>query len=243
VVVRELLHREVRFDENPRFLDWKPMYRVSRAALSRVTGVEPPELDRFFAELEPLHESLLMETRGAFAAGALMQAPLLYVLVRSLRPSRVVETGVSSGYSARFILEALERNGVGRLTSVGLDTLAIRSPEAASSARSTGRDVGWLVPARFSDRWHLSLGPTETALPQVLSGEKDPVDLFVHDSLHQYPTMMFEYRSAWRSLRAGGALASHDIHAGPAWPEFLEEKGLTRDEELDHDLGVVRVPT
>ncbi len=42
----------------------------------------------------------------------------LWCLVRHLRPTKTVETGVAHGISSRVILEALERSGHGRLWSI-----------------------------------------------------------------------------------------------------------------------------
>jgi len=47
-------------------------------------------------------------------------APYLYVAVRALKPSIVVETGVGSGMSSSFILRALAMNGFGTLYSIDL---------------------------------------------------------------------------------------------------------------------------
>ena len=230
------------FAKNPRFFDWGPGYRVSRKGLARLTGLSAERLDAYFAELEPLHRILYAEAGGLLSGGALMQAPLLYVLIRATAPSRVVETGVSSGYSARLMLEALDRNGAGRLDSIGLNQFAGVDSAPGGPRAFGGRPVGFLVPDRLRPRWGLHLGPSERLLPPVLAGLDGPLDLFLHDSLHQYPTMRAEYESAWPNLAPGGWLASHDIHANRAWPDFLREKRLENDEQLDHDLGVVRRP-
>src|SRR5271156_5195455 len=44
----------------------------------------------------------------------------IWCLIRHLRPNHVVETGVARGFTSRFILEALERNGSGHLWSIDL---------------------------------------------------------------------------------------------------------------------------
>jgi hypothetical protein len=240
VWVRELQHREVAFDVNPRFHDWRPMYRVARPHLARLTGRPAAELDGFFAELAPLHAQLRQEVGALPSAGALIQAPLLYVLARATRPTRAIETGISSGYSARLLLEAMERNGAGHLDSIGIDVFGMtRRPGEAPTALDT-RHVGWLVPPALRHRWELHLGTSQEKLPPLLAGRGRDLDLFLHDSLHQYPTMFWEYATAAPALRPGAYLASHDVHANRAWPDFLAREGLTHDEELDHDLGVVR---
>lgn len=232
----------MRFRVNPRFLDWRPMYRVSRTALARVAARPVAELDGYFAELGPLHRTLWDEVGALPSAGALIQAPLLYVLVRARRPARLVETGISSGYSARLILEALRRNGAGHLHSIGIDTFALRDAAHPEASGLGGRAVGWLVPPELKPWWTLHLGKSDDVLPPLVNGAEPPLDLFLHDSLHQYPTMRFEYETASPRLRPGGFLLSHDIHANEAWPEFLAQHPPADADELDHDLGIARVP-
>jgi Methyltransferase domain len=239
---RELRHRDVRFEVNPRFRDWGAMYRSARPALERLTGRPRPELDGFFDELVPVHDELRRAVGTLPSAGAMMQAPLVYVLFRAARPRIVVETGVSSGYSARLILEALGRNGDGRLWSIGIAKIGVgaMAPGAAETVRA--RPVGWLVPERLRARWELRVGPSEALLEEVLAREARPLDAFLHDSLHLYDRMAAEYAQAFPRLGPGGWLVSHDIHNNAAWTDFLARERLTGDEELDHDLGVVRVP-
>jgi hypothetical protein len=240
VWIREIRQREVTFRQNPRFRDWRPMYDVARGGLARLTGRPAPELDAYFEELTPLQADLLQSVGGLPTAGALMQAPLLYVLTRALRPKRIIETGISSGYSARLLLEALERNGDGTLASIGIDVFgATRRPGEAPTSLDQ-RHVGWLVPDRLKHRWTLLIGPSEEQLPPLVADGRRNLDLFLHDSLHKYPTMRWEYSTAFPALSPGGLLCSHDIHANRAWPEFLQEHALRGDEELDHDLGAVR---
>jgi hypothetical protein len=205
-----------------------------------LTGADPATLDSFFAELAPLHAELLGAVSDLPSAGAMMQAPLLYLLVRAGRPKQVVETGVSSGFSARLILEALQRNGEGRLWSIGIEKLGIGTIDAAARATVQSRPVGWLVPERLRPRWQLRIGMSEDLLPRVLELEARPLDLFVHDSLHHYDRMTEEYNLAWPRLAPGGWLLSHDIHNNRAWPDLLAREHLVGDEELDRDLGAVR---
>ncbi|MCI4331353.1 MAG: class I SAM-dependent methyltransferase [Thermoplasmata archaeon] len=238
--VREFRQQEIRFDVNPRFRDWEPMYRVSRAALARLLAASEPELDALFEETRPIQAALRAEAGPLPSAGALIQAPLLYIAVRRLRPQWVIETGISSGYSARLILEALARNGSGRLDSIGIDVFALAASTGGVAPELAGRRVGWLVPERLHAFWTLHLGRSEEVLPKLAGG--DPVDVFLHDSLHQYPTMLAEYEWAFSQFATGGWLFSHDVHANRAWPDFLSRHSVAGDEEMDHDLGAVRVP-
>ena len=240
----ELRHREVLFRENPRFAFWGPMWRVSRAGLARLTGRPVAELDGYFGELAPIHAALAREAGPLPSAGALMQGPLLYVLARVARPKWIVETGISSGYSARLFLEALRVNGDGgRLDSIGIDTFGVAVDRLADPNALRGRRIGWLVPPDLTGAWQLHIGTSQEQLPTLLESRSGPLDLFLPDSLHNYPTMRWEFATAWARVPPGGYLASHDVHNNAAWPEFLQERGLVgRDAELDHDLGVVRQP-
>ena len=217
------------------------MYRVSRRPLSRLLGATVEELDDYFGELAPLHAALRAEAGPLPSAGALIQAPLLYVAVRHLKPGRVIETGISSGYSARLILEALERNGTGHLDSIGIDVFALAASTGGVAPELAGRRVGWLVPEHLKKFWSLHLGRSEELLPGLSRGGR--VDLFLHDSLHQYATMQAEYEWAWAQMATGGWLFSHDVHANRAWPDFVARHSLVGDVEMDHDLGAVRLPS
>jgi hypothetical protein len=242
VYERELRHRDVRFGVNPRFLDWRPMYSVAAPALVRLTGVDAATLRGYFDEIAPLHAQLLSAVGALPSAGAMMQAPLLYVLVRAVRPEVVVETGVSSGYSARLMLEAMQRNERGTLWSIGIQKIAVGPMDVEVAGAVRERPVGWLVPEGLRQRWRLRVGASEDLLPGVLEREARPLGIFIHDSLHLYDRMMAEYTLARPCLVPGGWLLSHDIHNNRAWAEFLGREHLTGDEELDHDLGAVRMP-
>jgi Methyltransferase domain len=128
---------------------------------------------------------------------------------------------------------------VGHLDSIGLEVFAAREE---NRARLGGRGIGWLVPDRLKPRWSLLKGKSDDLLPGLLDNLPKGIDLFLHDSLHQYPTMRWEYATAFPRIVPGGFLASHDIHANAAWADFLREHHLAGDEQLDHDLGVVRRP-
>jgi len=246
LLIHEFGHREVAFGDDPRFRDPSTLYRVAREPLARALGIAPRQLDPIAVELRPLTRALTAELAREPKAGALMQAPLLYLMARVVRPRIIVETGVSSGYSARFLLEALERNGEGHLHSIGLPRLAMDPSQAGrfdGGIAVTDRPIGWLVPERLRSRWTIHVGRSDDLLEPLLQGLPEPLGMFLHDSLHQYATMAFEYRTAWAHLAAGGLLASHDIHTSRAWPEFLRQHApLPPDGELDHDLGVVRRP-
>ena len=145
--------------------------------------------------------------RPAGYPGPKAKDALLYLLVRRIRPSYVLETGVDQGVSSTFVLEALRENGHGTLVSVD-----IGGPTEA------GRPVGWVVPPELRDRWDLRLGPAEQVLPTI----DRKLDLFLHDSLHTYDHMMFEFAWAEPHLPPGSLLMSDDIGCNASYLDFLE---------------------
>jgi len=121
-----------------------------------------------------------------------------YLLVRSMRPDVVVETGVCYGASSAYILQALAENGRGDLYSIDLGNSSDEPPN------------DFFIPEHLADRWHLIIGDSKKKLPQLLSRLRS-IDVFHHDSLHSYEHMLWEYDTAFAHLRPNGVLSSHDV--------------------------------
>jgi hypothetical protein len=135
----------------------------------------------------------------------------IWCLIRRLRPVNVVETGVAHGMTSRFILEALETIGAGRLWSIDLPPLnPMTRQEVGVAVRQTGVPV---------DRWTYIAGTSRRRLPALLS-RLGRIDLFVHDSMHSNRNVMFELECAWRYLSAGGVIVVDDIDVNPAFDTF-----------------------
>jgi Methyltransferase domain len=128
-----------------------------------------------------------------------------------LRPVNVVETGVAHGLTSRFILEALETIGVGKLWSIDLPPL---NP-------TTRQEVGVAVRQRGVpvDRWTYIAGTSRRGLPALLS-RLGRIDLFIHDSMHSNRNVTFELECAWRYLSAGGVIVVDDTDANRAFDTF-----------------------
>ncbi|MCI4363494.1 MAG: class I SAM-dependent methyltransferase [Thermoplasmata archaeon] len=189
--------------------------------LSELTGATAAELRQYRADLEEggVADSLLQRGAGPAFADELPQGALLYLLVRALRPNRVVETGVRPGYSTAWILSALEANGRGTLASLGPGSTRGRAP----GIRETS--VGQLVAPSLRGRWTLVLGNTEDHLRDIL-GDRDPVDLFFYDNGPDGDRARFELRTAWSALSPRGMLLAHHVDATPVWAEFCSLQGL-----------------
>jgi hypothetical protein len=138
--------------------------------------------------------------RGPYrlASTPLFDCETIYLLVRSMKPDVVVETGVCYGASSAYILQALTENQRGELYSIDLGNSSDEPPN------------DFFIPRRLLDRWHLIIGDSKQELPQLLA-RLGRIDLFHHDSQHTYEHMMWEYDTAFAHLNADGVLSSHDV--------------------------------
>lgn len=159
-------------------------------------------------------------------------ATALYVLVRAMKPSCIVETGVCNGMSTGHILAALSRNSEGGLISIDYPERAETRDEAFEQIHKPGgavippgKDSGWIVPDEFRDRWTLHEGLSQDVLEGVLETAKP--EMFVHDSEHSYETMWYEFETVWPHLRSGGLLISDDVNSNEAFSEFADEVNRT----------------
>jgi predicted O-methyltransferase YrrM len=97
---------------------------------------------------------------------------LVYFLVRRLRPSVVLETGVAAGWTSAAILAAFERNGGGTLYSSDFPYFRLEHPE---------RYVGCLVEDHTRADWHLGLKGDRANLAEFLPGI-ERIDFVHYDS-------------------------------------------------------------
>lgn len=151
---------------------------------------------------------------------------LIFLLIRSLKPKIVVETGVFDGLSSAFILYAFYLNNFGSLYSIDLPARGkiFNSTDEMSLTRlPRGKSPGWLVPSYLKKRWRLTLGLSENQLSPLLKRLKK-IDIFIHDSLHTYAHMSWEYSTSWEILRKRGLLCSDDIFTTRAFAYFSQKK-------------------
>jgi predicted O-methyltransferase YrrM len=133
----------------------------------------------------------------------------LYWLCRFLKPERVLETGVAYGRSSAHILQALHDNNEGRLVSI----------DGLFRPWQTEEMIGYMIPHELRDRWSLVVGPSYERLEAAML-ELGTVDVFIHDSLHTYSNMKWEFATAWPYIKPGGYLIADDVGANNAFSEF-----------------------
>jgi hypothetical protein len=135
----------------------------------------------------------------------------IWCLTRHLKPKKVVETGVAHGVTSRCILEALKRNGDGRLWSIDLPPLE----------RVWREQIGAAVGDGYTDRWSYIKGSSRRRLPGLLSA-LGQIDLFIHDSMHSERNVRFELDRAWAASASNGALVVDDVDANCGFRSFTQ---------------------
>jgi hypothetical protein len=93
-------------------------------------------------------------------------------------------------------------------------------PATLIQVRGERMETGALTPDHLRSRWQLERGRTRRVLPQLVSN-LSTLDIFLHDSLHTYRNMTFEFKTAWRQLRKGGVLLSDDVAMNRAFQNFF----------------------
>jgi predicted O-methyltransferase YrrM len=199
--------------------DEKFLSTVTNVSASQIRGfIEEPMQNEFFsAGLQSVKAEL--QTLKIYSADLYAKKILLqYAVVRAFQPKIIVETGVANGVSSAYLLLALQANGRGTLYSIGLN-----DPQYLPA----GKPLGWVVPQDLRSTWKLLVGDSRTILPGLLD-EIGSTDIFIHDSLHTYEHMLWEFRAAYPYLRAGGLLFSDDAQWNSAFPEFTLEVAAPR---------------
>jgi hypothetical protein len=169
-------------------------YRVGNvdamcAAVAEVTGIPVGRLTSFVAEAEAdpeLGERLARRVRWRLDV---KRRPALgvrlgwYVLVRALRPSLVVETGIYNGLGSLALLRALERNRADG-----------QPGELLSFDRSS--EAGWMVDRSYEKVWRRALGSTQDTLEPAVAGRQ--VGALFQDTSHTEEQQRLEFGVALR---------------------------------------------
>ena len=155
----------------------------------------------------------------------------LYVIVRALRPEKVLETGGTPGKSTAFILRAMQRNDCGHLYTVDLPPdyvpeAQLQSREGYHEALPAGTASGWIVPTELRLRHTQVIGSSREQLPRLLK-KLQTVDVFLHDSDHSYENMTWEFEIAFRNIVKGGLLLSDDVLANDSFSDFCRMHQLS----------------
>ncbi len=208
--------------------------------LARITGATVAQMRRYLSE--PFQDRAFYEylqaadkkLEGIEAIGANLYAKrvvMQYAIVRAFNPALVLETGIANGVSSAYILLAMEKNQRGALHSIDVND---------GSYLPAGKEVGWMVPAFLRHRWTMHLGDARELLPRLVE-HLGSLDIFIHDSMHTYDHMKFEYEQAYPHIRPAGILISDDALWNSAFPEFAKVVNASETRVL-RGVGVLRKP-
>lgn len=131
-----------------------------------------------------------------------------YALVRALRPDHVLETGTDKGLGTCVLAAAVLRNGSGYVTTI-----------------DTNPDSGYLITGRYGDATNRVIGDSVNAIGAI----NEPVDFFLHDSLHTFEHESAELQAVAPRLSKRAVVLSDNAHATDAllrWAEASDYRFL-----------------
>ena len=160
--------------------------------------------------------------------------PFLYKLCKIIKPKIIIETGVAYGVSSSYILQALSENNKGKLISIDSIFRPWQSKQMLGSA----------IPKNLLDRWELKIGTSEQLLDEIINTHSS-IDIFLHDSLHTYKNMSFEFQKSWPFINEGGFLLSDDVKSNNAFSDFYksiknEPIIMIQEENPSSYLGILK---
>lgn len=213
MISRKFLGNYDSAEQHAKAIEWAASNAISHSEALLKLGVKSPAtgLDESViseANIRAAHVSIKMGGPG--------DVDLLFDLVRLLRPSRVIETGVACGWSSLAILHAMSLNGCGRLVSVDMPY----------PNRGTESFVGVVVPERYRKRWTLIRKPDRPGLREAIRVFQGCVDLCHYDSDKNWWGRAYSYPLMWDALKSGGIFVSDDIQDNLFFARFVEAKKI-----------------
>lgn len=139
---------------------------------------------------------------------------LLYNLAEHVGAMRIIETGISYGWSSLFFLYSLNKREGSTLISTDM-------PYPKMDNESY---VGIVVPENLRYNWQILRSPDRSALPGAIRS-LGSIDVCHYDSDKTYRGRMWAYPRLWRALRPGGIFISDDIGDNIAFMEFAIDVG------------------
>jgi len=85
--------------------------------------------------------------------------------------------------------------------------------------------IGAIIPDELKSRWNFIFGKSSEKL-ELIFNKIENADIFIHDSLHTYKNMIFEFESAEKNLKKSGIILSDDVLDNDAFYDFTNKKEL-----------------
>lgn len=143
--------------------------------------------------------------------GDTVHLQLLYCFVRMLKPEICVEIGSQRGYSAAWIGQGLEDNGLGHLTCI--DPFIGCGEGKEPVFRETILNMG------LKYRVDLVVGKSQDVLHRVLS----EIDFLLIDGGHTKEACALDIKNYVPKVSSGGIVFFHDYRSCPGVKEAINE--------------------
>ena len=139
-------------------------------------------------------------------------------------PEVCVETGVLYGGNTAFMLNALHKNGHGRLISIDLPASEVtqvhgyvrHSKVGENESLPVGLEAGFMIPEYLKQRWEFIEGDSLKVLPKI----NRPYSFFCHDSEHSRDFVLKELDLAKQGIDPRGTMLLDDIDWSNGFFEF-----------------------
>jgi predicted O-methyltransferase YrrM len=195
-------------------------------------------IDSEVYDVEQLFPQIMAAARQRTAAipvptGGAGATNVIYTLCENLRATRVIETGVSCGWSSLAILLSLRNRPDARLYSIDLPNF---------DHRPRKHWIGAAVPQELRNQWVLYRMADREGLPRALRNA-GTLDFAHYDSDKSREGRLFAYPRLWEALKPGGILMSDDIQDNMGFAEFCASRGLKPcviHKDLTFYAGIVR---
>jgi len=182
----------------------------------------PKQPDGVWLELEEIGKltALRRDRSGDFYISNSWRGPMLYSLVRRLKPRLILELGTGRGYGAFCMAKALEDGGIdGKLITVdrtpadrAYDWAYVNSDQENVVENISLNDF-WMknLPASLNERIEFRCGDT-ASVHAMLSDREQDVDLVFIDSDHTYNGVALDFYST-HSIAAKNAVFVFDDYS------------------------------
>ena len=187
-----------------------------------ISEIFPEESDHDWADLNEIAKltALRRDKTGEFYISNFWRGPMLYSLVRSLKPRSILELGTGRGYGAFCIAKALEDGDIdGKLITVdrtpgdeAYDWVYVDETQNNSTKRISLNDF-WSehLPSDLNRRIEFRCGDT-ASVHQLLADQTEAVDLVFIDGDHTYNGVSLDFLSA-HSIAADNAVFVFDDYS------------------------------
>ncbi len=205
------------------FEEFETKYTTLATVLGHAGKIPPP------GELDFLHAMVDLDNVRYPGGIGSRDYFFLTALVSILAPSRVIEVGTLTGFSAAIIAAAIHRQH-GNTGAIAVETIDVRTHCSIDETRPTGFEIPELIPDLASTvRVHTQ---RESDFVSEL-GARDEFGLAFIDADHRHPWPLLDVLRLAPFVQGGGWILLHDIQLG-THGQNLREAGQALEGETPY---------